>query len=204
MKDVFVHSAAIVETDRIGAGTRIWAFAHVMKGASVGESCNIGEHCFIEAGVSVGRGCTIKNANMLWEGVTLEDYVFVGPHVFFTNDRYPRSPRLPDAAARYETREGWLERTTVRTGASLGAAAVLLPGVTIGAFATVAAAAVVTGDVPPHALVRGNPARVVGWVCRCGRPLHTATGGANCGGCGQRYEMEGGRVVLRLDPGSAQ
>jgi acetyltransferase-like isoleucine patch superfamily enzyme len=169
-QDVFVHPTAIVETELIGPHTRIWAFVHVMANACIGANCNIGDHCFIESGAVIGDNVTVKNGNMIWDGIVLEDGVFVGPHVFFTNDRYPRSPRLPQARAKYADR-GWLEPTVVRRGASLGAGATLLAGVTIGEFAMVGAGAVVTRNVPAHALVVGNPARVKGWVCECGRPL---------------------------------
>ena len=102
------HPAALVETDDIGAGTRVWAFAHVMRGARVGSNCNVGDHAFVEAGAVVGNNVTLKNNVCVWAGVTLEDDVFVGPNATFTNDRYPRSPRMPEAAARYETPERWL------------------------------------------------------------------------------------------------
>ena len=101
MKNVFVHPTALVETTEIGKGTRVWAFSHLMEGVRIGKNCNIGDHCFIESGVLIGDNVTIKNGNMLWEGVTIQDGVFVGPHVFFTNDRYPRSRGLPQARSRH-------------------------------------------------------------------------------------------------------
>jgi len=183
---VFIHPSSIVETQQIGQGTRIWALAHVMKDVAIGMDCNIGDHCFIESGVSIGNNVTIKNGNTIWQGVTLEDGVFVGPRVAFTNDLYPRSPRLPQAQKRYSGRE-WLLSTLVGKGASLGAGAVILAGVTIGEFSMIGAGAVVTGNVPPHALVIGNPARVRGWVCQCGRPLRFRKGVATCSDCGLRF-----------------
>ena len=123
--DIVVHPAALVETDDIGVGTRIWAFAHILAGASIGRDCNIGDHCFIEGGARVGHGVTVKNGAMIWEGVTLEDGVFVGPGVVFTNDLRPRSPRGVETATRYED-TGWLATTVVRRGASIGARAVIL------------------------------------------------------------------------------
>lgn len=165
-----IHPTAIVETDAIGPGTRIWAGAHVMSNATIGADCNVGDQVFIESGASIGNGVTIKNGAMLFEGVVVEDGVFIGPGVVFTNDRYPRSPRCPDAGQRYADKS-WLLKTTVCFGASIGARAVILPGLTIGRFATVAAGAVVAGDVGEHDLVVGAPARAVGRVCRCGRPL---------------------------------
>jgi acetyltransferase-like isoleucine patch superfamily enzyme len=182
MNDVFVHSTAIVETTQIGNGSRIWAYTHVMNGVSIGANCNIGEHCFIESGATVGRQVTIKNGNMLWEGVHLEDGVFLGPAVTFTNDLYPRSPRLPQATKRYRDK-GWLRPTFIRQGASIGAGAVILAGVTLGEFCMVAAGATVTRSVPPHALVIGSPARRRGWVCQCGLPLTFSEGTASCAEC---------------------
>jgi acetyltransferase-like isoleucine patch superfamily enzyme len=182
MNDVFVHPTALVETTDIGAGTRIWAMVHVMKHAVIGRNCNIGDHSFVESGAIVGNDVTVKNGNMLLDGLTLEDGVFVGPRVFFTNDLYPRSARSPLVNMR-SAREEWLVTTCVQHGASLGAGSIILGGVTIGAFAMVGAGAVVTRDVPRHALVIGNPARFHGWVCRCGRPLTFEEDIAECG-CG--------------------
>jgi UDP-2-acetamido-3-amino-2,3-dideoxy-glucuronate N-acetyltransferase len=188
MEDVFVHPLALVETDDIGNGTRVWAFAHVMKGARVGSNCNIGDHSFLEAGASVGDNVTIKNGNMIWEGVTIEDGVFVGPQVYFSNDRFPRSPRLPQAGPRYVDK-GWLLRTLVRRGASLGSGAVLVPGVVIGQYAMVGAGAVVAGDVAPYALVVGNPAEQIGWVCQCGQRLSLTQKQATCAVCSLVYRL---------------
>ncbi len=191
MKNVFTHSHAIVETSNIGEGTRIWAFSHVMKGATVGADCSIGEHCFVEAGAQIGNNVTVKNCNMVWEGIVLEDGVFVGPNVIFTNDRYPRSPRLPEAKHRY-TDHNWLVPTVVRHGASIGGGAVIVAGSTIGEFALVAAGAVVTREVPSYAIVAGNPARLRGWVCQCGTGLHFDEADATCPECGRKYNRENG------------
>jgi UDP-2-acetamido-3-amino-2,3-dideoxy-glucuronate N-acetyltransferase len=181
---VDVHPLALCEADEIGAGTRVWAFAHVMAGARIGERCNIGDHVYVESGVSIGNGVTVKNHSLLFEGVTLEDDVFVGPNTVFTNDRRPRAPGVRDG--------NWeLVPTVVRRGASLGAQATVVCGVTIGSFALVAAGAVVTSDVPAHALVAGNPARRIGWVCRCCRTLPDDLG---CS-CGRVYRTEGNGVV---------
>jgi len=177
-----IHPQAVNESETVGAGTRIWAFAHVMKGAVVGPDCNIGEHAFIEAGAVIGRGVTVKNGVCVWEGVTLEDFAFVGPEVAFTNDLYPRSPRGPRSRHRYQTKD-WLARTLVREGASLGANCTIVCGVTIGRYATVAAGAVVTRDVGDHQLVAGVPARVVGRVCACGLTAPREPG-RPCPGCG--------------------
>jgi acetyltransferase-like isoleucine patch superfamily enzyme len=191
VNDVFVHPTALVASRSIGAGTRVWAFSNVLEGAVVGADCNIGDHCFVEGGAVVGDGVTIKNGTSVWEGVTLEDGAFVGPAVRFTNDLWPRSPRLPEAATRYAGRD-WLVPTRVGRGASLGAGAVIVCGVEIGEFALVAAGAVVTRDVPPFALVAGNPARTRGWVCRCGARLVFAAEAAVCVTCGGAFELTEG------------
>jgi acetyltransferase-like isoleucine patch superfamily enzyme len=150
----FAHPDARVETESIGAGTRIWAFAHVLEGARIGADCNICDHTFIESGVEVGNRVTIKCGVQLWEGVTLEDDVFIGPNATFTNDRFPRSRQHPSSYA----------RTRVRKGASVGANATILPGITIGSQAMIGAGAVVTGDVPARAIVIGNPGYVAGYT----------------------------------------
>lgn len=167
------HPTALVESDAIGEGTRIWAFVHVLAGAVIGRDCNVGDHCYIEAGAVIGDGVTIKNGVSIWDGVTIERGVFIGPNVTLTNDRRPRS------------RAAWtLRRTVIREGATIGANATVLPGLTIGAFSLVAAGAVVTRDVPPHALVMGNPARVRGTVCRCGATV-TEAPARHCPECGR-------------------
>jgi acetyltransferase-like isoleucine patch superfamily enzyme len=147
----------------VGAGTRIWAFAHVLPGAQIGRDCNVCDHVFIEGDVSLGNDVTVKNGVLIFDKVTIEDEVFIGPGAVFTNDRVPRvtSRRQPPT----------LLSTVVRRGASLGANVTILCDLTIGARAFVAAGAVVTGDVPPHGLMMGNPARRVGWVCWCGKRL---------------------------------
>jgi len=188
MSEFYVHPKALVETERIGEGTRIWAFAHVMSGVTLGSNCNVGDHSFIEDGVSIADNVTIKNGNCIWKGVCLEEGVFVGPRVFFTNDLYPRSGRMASVGARYDD-ESWIESTVVCRGASLGAGSVIIAGNTIGEYAMVAAGAVVTHDVAPYALVLGNPARIRGWVCRCGLKLAFGEGLAVCDTCGSRYRQ---------------
>lgn len=149
MTKPFVHPQALCESTNVGEGTRIWAFAHVLPRALIGRDCNICDHVFIENDVRVGDRVTVKCGVQLWDGIELEDDVFVGPNATFTNDKYPRSKKYPDA----------FPRTIVRRGASIGANATILPGITIGESAMVAAGAVVTRDVPPFAQVRGVPAR---------------------------------------------
>lgn len=147
----FVHPGAIVEPGAsIGDGTRVWAFVHVLGGARIGADCNICDHVFIENEVEIGDRVTIKCGVQIWDGITLENDVFIGPNATFTNDMYPRSKLYPDE----------YPKTLVKAGASIGANATILPGITIGAGAMVAAGSVVTKDVPPDALVIGNPAKI--------------------------------------------
>jgi acetyltransferase-like isoleucine patch superfamily enzyme len=198
-ENVFVHPNAICESQQVGQGTRIWAFAHVMKGAAIGCDCNIGDHAFIECGVRIGDRVTVKNQAMVWTGVEIADDVFIGPGVSFTNDMHPRSARMPDAAvaSRYADQARWLARTRVEVGASLGARCTILPGLTVGAYAMVAAGAVVTRDVPTHALVTGVPARRRGWVCRCGAGLlKTGTAAWRCPQCNATFgERAAGQCI---------
>ena len=154
MSEFFVHSSADVQTSDIEEGTRIWQFVVVLPLAKIGADCNVCSHCFIENDVIIGDRVTIKNGVSLWDGLRVADDVFIGPNVTFTNDRFPRS-RLPP--------ENFL-RTVIEKGASLGAGAVILPGLTIGENAMIAAGAVVLKTVPSNAIVVGNPARIVGYV----------------------------------------
>ncbi|MGL4464678.1 MAG: acyltransferase [Planctomycetia bacterium] len=176
----FLHPAALVEGAEVGAGTRVWAFAHLLAGAVVGRDCNICDHVFIEDDVRVGDRVTIKCGVYLWAGTRIDDDVFLGPGVVFTNDRQPRSRRRP---VRFDG-------VTVRRGASVGAGAVLLPGVEIGEYAMIGAGAVVTRSVPAYALVYGNPARHAGWVCRCGKKLGDREHPPFCRSCAATAEAE--------------
>jgi acetyltransferase-like isoleucine patch superfamily enzyme len=190
----FQHPHALVESTAIGAGTRIWAFAHVMKGARIGRHCNIGDHAFIESGARVGDNVTIKNGVTIWEGVEVCDNAFLGPNASFTNDLCPRSPRFRAATKRYADKRNWLLKTVVGEGASVGANATILCGITIGKFAMIGAGAVVTKDVPPFALVLGVPASVCGFVCECGQRLVFSENKARCPACGSRYKKAGCKV----------
>jgi UDP-2-acetamido-3-amino-2,3-dideoxy-glucuronate N-acetyltransferase len=167
---VYIHPGAEVSPEAtVGQGTRIWRQAHVREHAIIGENCNIGKGVYVDARVRIGSNVKIQNHASVFEGVTLEDGVFVGPHVCFTNDLFPRAIT---ADGRLKNAEDWtITPTLVRYGASLGAGAIIRCGITIGEFALVGAGAVVTRDVPPHALVLGNPARPRGYVCHCARPL---------------------------------
>lgn len=154
MKNTFIHHLADVHSTMIGEHSRVWQFVVIMENARIGADCNICAHCLVENDVVVGNRVTLKSGVQLWDGVRLADDVFIGPNVSFTNDKFPRSRQRPE---RFLT-------TTVERGASIGAAAVILPGITIGTGAMVAAGAVVTRSVPPHAIVMGNPAKIVGYV----------------------------------------
>ncbi|NNC93605.1 MAG: N-acetyltransferase [Acidimicrobiia bacterium] len=180
----YAHPLALVESEQVGAGTRVWAWAHVMEGARLGSDCNVGEHCFIERGASLGDRVTVKNGVAVWEGVIAEDDVFIGPGAVLTNDLHPRSRA-----------EGFTPTPThLRKGCSIGANATILAGVSVGRYALVGAGAVVTADVPDFGLVTGNPGRLQGHVCACGRPLDFAHEAAGCS-CGRTYERADGLVA---------
>lgn len=186
MDGYYQHPHALVESDQVGDGTRIWAFSHILPGATIGKNCNIGEHCYVEDEVRIGNNVTVKNQVSLWNGVSVEDEVFIGPSVTFTNDKLPRS-RNPN----------WiLSPTTIGRGATLGANATLLCGIRIGPFSFVAAGSVVTKDVPTHALVCGNPARERGLVCRCAEELFFSGKQATCKHCGRVYQMKDEGISL--------
>jgi len=176
---VFVHPTALCESDEVGPRTRVWAFAHVMLGAVIGADCNICDHAFIESGARLGDKVTVKNNALVWDKVTVENEVFVGPNVVFTNDLSPRVgfKKSPDQFL----------PTLVKRGASIGANATIVCGLTIGELSMVGAGAVVTHDVVPHALVAGNPARRIGWVCTCGERL----GDDLTGVCGRKFAPTG-------------
>jgi UDP-2-acetamido-3-amino-2,3-dideoxy-glucuronate N-acetyltransferase len=184
--EFFAHETAVIDApSRIGAGTKIWHFSHVMRDCTIGERCNLGQNVVVSPGCVIGNGVKIQNNVSVYTGVTLEDDVFCGPSMVFTNVINPRS---------HVERKHEYRPTVVRRGASIGANATIVCGVTLGRYCFVGAGAVVTRDVPDHALVVGNPARQRGWVCACGEGLDlpTAAGDgatAACPACASRYRM---------------
>ena len=182
--NVFVHASSYVdEPCEIGEHTRIWHFSHVMKEASIGRGCSIGQNVLVARGVRIGDYCKVQNNVSIYEGVTLDDYVFCGPSMVFTNVINPRSEI---------ERKSEFRATRVGRGATIGANSTIMCGHTIGEYAFIGAGAVVTRDVPPYALVLGNPARRAGWVCRCGVRLPTGGPDLACPSCGRAYRERGG------------
>jgi len=186
MPDYFVHESSYVDDGaQIGRGTKIWHFSHVMPGAVVGERCNLGQNVVVMPGTRIGNNVKIQNNVSIYEGVVLEDDVFCGPSCVFTNVLTPRS---------HVSRKHEYRQTVVKRGASIGANATIVCGVTLGEYSFVGAGAVVTADVPPYALMVGVPARRVGWMCQCGERLAVASGRAACAACGASYEESDGAL----------
>ncbi len=182
----FKHPTALVETDQVGDGTNIWAYAHVMKGARVGSRCNVGDHAFVESGAVVGDEVTIKNGVAVWAHVTVGNRVFLGPNAALTNDMRPRSRQ-----------KDWTPvPTRIGEGATIGANATIVCGSDIGAWALVGAGAVVTRPVPAYAVVVGNPARAIGFVCQCAQTLARRGAKYTCSACGRRYHRSGDGLAL--------
>jgi UDP-2-acetamido-3-amino-2,3-dideoxy-glucuronate N-acetyltransferase len=190
MPDDFVHPSSYVDEGAIiGPDTRIWHFCHIMAGAVLGRDCSLGQNVFIASGVVVGNNVKIQNNVSLYSGVVIEDDAFLGPSMVFTNVVNPRS---------HISRKHEYQPTLVRQGASIGANATLVCGITLGRYSFVGAGSVVTRDVPDYALVYGNPARLRGWMCQCGiELLFQQVGGldqAICAACGDRYTRQGDLV----------
>ena len=182
MPDFFVHESAYVDDGaQIGAGTKIWHFCHVLSGAVIGARSSLGQNVVVMSGTRIGDNVKIQNNVSIYEGVELEDDVFCGPSMVFTNVINPRS---------HVSRKNEYRRTVVRRGATIGANATIVCGVTLGAFSFIGAGAVITKDVAPFALMTGVPARRVGWMCQCGARL-SATGAGTCGACGSVFEATG-------------
>jgi UDP-2-acetamido-3-amino-2,3-dideoxy-glucuronate N-acetyltransferase len=191
MTGYYVHESAYVDDGaQIGVGTKIWHYSHVMPRAVIGENCTLGQNVMVANNVSIGNGCKIQNNVSVYEGVILEDHVFCGPSMVFTNVKTPRSAFPRKSSDDYAT-------TRVKYGASIGANATVICGTTIGQWAFIAAGAVVSRDVPPYALAAGVPARIIGWACECGVALDFEGGRAACAECGKRYEKDGEAAVRR-------
>jgi UDP-2-acetamido-3-amino-2,3-dideoxy-glucuronate N-acetyltransferase len=182
----FVHESAYVDDGAvIGAGAKIWHFCHIMAGATIGARCSLGQNVVMMPRTRMGTNCKIQNNVSIYEGVELEDDVFCGPSMVFTNVINPRS---------HISRKSEYRRTLVRRGASIGANATIVCGVTLGEYAFVGAGAVVTKDVAPYALMAGVPARRIGWMCQCGERLPDA-GAGTCTACGTSYERRGDGIA---------
>jgi UDP-2-acetamido-3-amino-2,3-dideoxy-glucuronate N-acetyltransferase len=189
----FAHESAHVDDPAaVGEGTKIWHFSHVMAGARIGRQCSLGQNVFVAKGAVIGNEVKIQNNVSVYEGVTLEDHVFCGPSMVFTNVKTPRSAFPRNTSADYVP-------TLVRHGATIGANATVICGVTIGPWASIAAGAVVTRDVPAYALVAGVPAQQIGWACQCGETIKFAGDQAQCAACGRRYEKRAETIELSED-----
>jgi UDP-2-acetamido-3-amino-2,3-dideoxy-glucuronate N-acetyltransferase len=185
-----IHESAYVdEGAQVGERTKIWHFCHISAGAEIGTDCSLGQNVFVARGVKIGNHVKIQNNVSVYEGVVLEDYVFCGPSMVFTNVRTPRSAFPRNTAADYA-------ETRVKQGASIGANATVVCGATINEWAFIAAGAVVTKDVPPYALMAGVPAKRIGWVCQCGVTLRFEGEETACAECGRGYRQSEGRIAL--------
>lgn len=185
MTGYFAHETACVDLGAtIGEGTKVWHFCHVMPGARIGERCSLGQNVFVANGAVVGNNVKLQNNVSIYEGVVLEDDVFCGPSMVFTNVLTPRSAFPRNTADDYQ-------ETRVCRGGSIGANATIVCGTTLGAWCMIAAGAVVTEDVPEHALMAGVPARRIGWSCMCGLTLRSGTTELECAECGRRYVLVG-------------
>jgi UDP-2-acetamido-3-amino-2,3-dideoxy-glucuronate N-acetyltransferase len=211
-----VHATADLEDDvSVGSGTSIWHRTQVRTGAQIGRDCVVGRDVFIDEGVSLGDRVKIQNGALIYHGVTVGDGVFIGPGAILTNDRHPRA--ITSTGGLASASDWTVSPIHLADGSSVGAGAVVIAGCDVGRFAMVGAGAIVTRDVPAHALVAGNPARVIGWVCACGQRLHDSTGHPapatreryaidpvlGCPVCGRQYAFVGGEATLQEQKGPA-
>ncbi|RVU42158.1 N-acetyltransferase [Lujinxingia sediminis] len=186
LAEAWAHPSAIIdEGAHLGGGTRVWHFAHVCAGATIGQRCSLGQNVYVAPSAKIGDGVKIQNNVSIYDGVILDDDVFCGPSVVFTNVRHPRA---------HVSRRHAYQTTRICRGATLGANATVVCGVEVGEFAFVGAGAVVTADVAPYALVVGQPARQIGWSCRCGLTLPAPESQCTCTECGQRYTLSEGTL----------
>lgn len=189
--DYFKHESSYVDDGaQIGSGTKIWHFSHISSGAKIGSHCSLGQNVFVANRVTIGNHVKIQNNVSLYEGVELEDYTFCGPSMVFTNVKTPRSAFPRNTSSDYHV-------TKVKYGASIGANATVVCGATLGRWSFVAAGAVVTKDVPDHALMAGVPAKIIGWVCECGLTLKWADSSAVCS-CKRAYSMKNDQQVIKI------
>lgn len=190
-KDYFVHESSYIdEPCEIGAGTKIWHFSHIMSNSKIGQNCNIGQNVVISPGVTLGNGVKIQNNVSIYTGVICEDEVFLGPSCVFTNVINPRS---------FIERKNEYQTTLIKKGATIGANATIICGNTIGQYALIGAGAVITKNVPDYALMIGNPAKLIGYICQCGQRLDFKEGQAQCLTCKESYVLQNGIVQMQID-----
>lgn len=177
-----IHQTSEVQTNNIGEGTTIWQFVVILKNAIIGKNCNINFNVFIENDVVLGNNVTVKSGVQLWDGLRIDDNVFIGPNVTFTNDFLPRSKQYPDK----------FFKTIIKEGASIGANSTVIGGITIGRYAMIGAGSVVTKDIPEYTLWFGNPAKMKGYVCKCGNKLNESF---HCSKCKKSYSTQSGKIT---------